>query len=180
MSPDQLLAWQVNLLLLMMWSLQLNRSTCPQGLSQLYERNEQWEKYASTLERLAQLFSAKLVIPNFLKFRLADYSMRRDDATKCAESLQNIVDLRRDTEKSTPTQVSQKTVIWNINNLTFDFPVARRRTITLSTRLKVLQRPGVASTTRSDKSDLEDYILCPVSRSQLVADSGRGYKYTRA
>lgn len=91
-----------------MFSLQLKRLTFPQGLSQLYEQNEQWDKYASTLERLAQLFSAKLVGPNFLKLRLSEYSTRRDDATKCAETLQKIVDLRRDTEKSTPMQVSSK------------------------------------------------------------------------
>ncbi|KAA1474268.1 superkiller protein 3 [Dentipellis sp. KUC8613] len=49
-----------------------------QGLSKVYERLQQWDQYYETLYGLARLFS------------------KVDDCTKCAETIQKIVDLRRD------------------------------------------------------------------------------------
>ncbi|KAJ3553260.1 hypothetical protein NM688_g3709 [Phlebia brevispora] len=56
-QPDQHLAWQ--------------------GISKLYESQQDWEKYADSLYKLAQTYS------------------KSGDATKCAESLQKLLELRR-------------------------------------------------------------------------------------
>ncbi|KZT68315.1 TPR-like protein [Daedalea quercina L-15889] len=68
-SPDQSLAWQ--------------------GLSQLYEKTEQWDKYSETLEHLAHLFA------------------KTNDATKCAETLQKWLEFRRKPEHGTRMQLAQ-------------------------------------------------------------------------
>ncbi|KAF5386053.1 hypothetical protein D9615_002427 [Tricholomella constricta] len=49
-----------------------------QGLSKFYERREDWEKFANSLHRLMELYSSL------------------NDAVKCAESWQKLVDLRRE------------------------------------------------------------------------------------
>lgn len=57
-----------------------------QGLSKVYETAEKWEQYGETLEKLAHLFA------------------KADNATKCAESLQKLIQLRR--ERGDPLQVA--------------------------------------------------------------------------
>ncbi|KAI0356305.1 TPR-like protein [Trametes cingulata] len=57
-----------------------------QGVSRFYEKVERWEDYARSLERIARLHAAA------------------NDAVKCAEALQKLVELRRDVKKSTPMQ----------------------------------------------------------------------------
>ncbi|KAH9978973.1 TPR-like protein [Lactifluus volemus] len=49
-----------------------------QGLSKVYERSQKWDEYANTLLEIATLFG------------------NADDATKCAETVQKLIDLRRD------------------------------------------------------------------------------------
>ncbi|KAI8969575.1 TPR-like protein [Trametes punicea] len=69
LNPEQALAWQ--------------------GISQLYEKQENWAEYANTLERLARLYAAA------------------NDATKCAESVQKLVDLRRQPERGSRMQLAE-------------------------------------------------------------------------
>ncbi|KAH7108181.1 TPR-like protein [Auriculariales sp. MPI-PUGE-AT-0066] len=64
-APEQLLAWQ--------------------GLSKLFERTEQWDKYIEALHALADLL------------------VKSDDAQKLAEQIQRIIDLRR--SHGTPQQL---------------------------------------------------------------------------
>ncbi|KAH8093923.1 TPR-like protein [Cristinia sonorae] len=58
-----------------------------QGIAKLYERKESWDQYSDALEHLAQLF------------------LKGNDATKCAETIQKLVDLRR--SHGTPSQISE-------------------------------------------------------------------------
>ncbi|KAI0371043.1 TPR-like protein [Pilatotrama ljubarskyi] len=60
-----------------------------QGLSQLYEKLEKWEDYAESLEKLANLHAAA------------------NDAVKCAEFVQRLIELRRDESRSNRMQLAQ-------------------------------------------------------------------------
>jgi len=73
----------------------------PQGIAKLYARIGQWNKHAGSLDSLAHVF-AKRYGHSFprLGSDLAGYS---DDATKCAETLQKYVDVRK--QHSGPLQV---------------------------------------------------------------------------
>ncbi|TFY67241.1 hypothetical protein EVJ58_g1753 [Rhodofomes roseus] len=64
-----------------------------QGLSQLYEKIQNWDKYVETLENLAHLFA------------------KANDATKCAETLQKLLDFRRRPEHNTRIQLAQALVL---------------------------------------------------------------------
>ncbi|OBZ66566.1 Superkiller protein 3 [Grifola frondosa] len=57
-----------------------------QGISQLYDQTHNWTKYVETLEHLSRLFA------------------KANDAVKCAETLQKIIELRRDPERGTRMQ----------------------------------------------------------------------------
>ncbi|EMD32118.1 hypothetical protein CERSUDRAFT_119089 [Gelatoporia subvermispora B] len=59
-----------------------------QGLSKLYEQNQSWEKYAETLGHIAGLFA------------------KANDAVKCAETVQRIIELRRDPHKGSSLQLA--------------------------------------------------------------------------
>lgn len=58
LKPEQVLAWQ--------------------GISRLYEKQQQWDAFADALEKIVRIFSAS------------------DDAAKCAEVLQRFIDTRRE------------------------------------------------------------------------------------
>ncbi|KAH9895045.1 TPR-like protein [Cubamyces lactineus] len=60
-----------------------------QGLSQLYEKKKDWEEYALVLDKLAHLHAAS------------------NDATKCAEVVQKLVDLRRQEDTGSRMQLAQ-------------------------------------------------------------------------
>ncbi|TFK54052.1 TPR-like protein [Heliocybe sulcata] len=59
-----------------------------QGLAQLYERLQNWQKYAEVLQRIVELHA------------------KGNNATKCAEGLQKYLDLRR-SKGGTPAQIIQ-------------------------------------------------------------------------
>ncbi|OJT10137.1 Superkiller protein 3 [Trametes pubescens] len=59
-----------------------------QGVSQLYEVSRKWDEYARTLEKLAHLHATA------------------NDATKCAEAVQKLLELRRDESRSNRIQLA--------------------------------------------------------------------------
>ncbi|KAL0571344.1 Superkiller protein 3 [Marasmius crinis-equi] len=80
-KPEQLTAWQ--------------------GLSKFYEKREEWDKYADTLERLMKIHAQKYAyysppsIPHGLTI------LRSNDAVKCGETVQKYIDLRRNQRDTT-------------------------------------------------------------------------------
>ncbi|KIJ67566.1 hypothetical protein HYDPIDRAFT_174010 [Hydnomerulius pinastri MD-312] len=58
-----------------------------QGISKLYERTQRWDAFIETLEHMMQIFSAS------------------GDATKCAETLQKLIDIQR--ENGTRQQIAK-------------------------------------------------------------------------
>ncbi|PIL34098.1 hypothetical protein GSI_03809 [Ganoderma sinense ZZ0214-1] len=60
-----------------------------QGLSQLYEETRNWDEYLKILNKLAELYAAG------------------NEATKCAETVQKIIDIRRNADLSAPIELAE-------------------------------------------------------------------------
>jgi hypothetical protein len=67
-----------------------------QGLSKVYERGEKWDEYAETLLELAMLFGNSYAFLSSNRFPAHCSLGASDDATKCAETIQKLIDLRRE------------------------------------------------------------------------------------
>nr|VWP02312.1 Uncharacterized protein [Ganoderma boninense] len=60
-----------------------------QGLGQLYEETKNWDEYLKILNKLAELYTIG------------------NEATKCAETIQKIIDIRRNADPSAPIELAE-------------------------------------------------------------------------
>ena len=79
----------------------------------MYENAGKWEEYAKTLEKLARLHAAAYVCSSAITDVLVLRNGPRNDAPKCAEAVQKLIELRRDESKSNHVQVGRKILVWS-------------------------------------------------------------------
>ena len=85
----------------------------------MYEETKNQPEYLKTLHKLAELYAARCVILLSSCQSQVGNEGYSDDAVKCAETIQKIIDVRRDPSMSTPVEVREHVrPSWRLSGLT--------------------------------------------------------------